>query len=53
MSIPKPRSEPDDEPMVDWEDFERASNLIVADQRPKQRQQRHSSRHDKQKGRPQ
>lgn len=32
MSTPKPRPEPDDEPVVDWEDFERATDLVVADQ---------------------
>lgn len=32
MTDPKPV---DDEPVVDWDDFGRASDLVVADQRPK------------------
>ena len=36
MSASKPRPDPvDDEPVVDWEDFERATDLVVADQHPK------------------
>ncbi|MCY4424150.1 MAG: hypothetical protein OXC06_13895 [Acidimicrobiaceae bacterium] len=38
-----PESQPDpaiDEPVVDWEDFERATDLVVADQRPKSDQPR-------------
>ena len=39
MSASKPRPDPvDDEPVVDWEDFERATDLVVADQRPKDQQ---------------
>lgn len=32
MTEPQPTP---DEPQVDWEDFEQATDLIVADQRPK------------------
>lgn len=36
MTEPEPQPIPsDDEPLVDWEDFEQATDLIVADQRPK------------------
>ena len=39
MSASKPRPDPaDDEPVMDWEDFERATDLVVADQRPKDQQ---------------
>ncbi len=46
MSASKPRPDPaDDEPVVDWEDFERASDLVVADQRPDQPREPVNSRH--------
>ena len=39
MTDPESRPDPaDEEPVVDWEDFERATDLIVADQRPKDQQ---------------
>ena len=41
VSAPKSRPGPtDDEPVVDWEDFERATDLVVADQRPQSDQPR-------------
>lgn len=36
----EPRPDPGDEPVVDWEDFERATDLVVADQRRPEDQSR-------------
>lgn len=38
MTDPESRPDPADEPVVDWEDFERASDLLVADRRPTDQQ---------------
>ena len=35
MTGPEPQPGRSDEPVVAWEDFEQATDLIVADQRPK------------------
>lgn len=38
VTDPEPKPDPADEPVVDWEDFERTSALLIKDQRPPEEQ---------------
>lgn len=43
MTDPEHRPDSSDEPVVDWKDFERATDLVVADQRPPEDQPREAT----------